>query len=112
MKPYVDRGSREETHYNNLLSVTRVVVENAFGRLKGRFNSLGKRLDLNANNCATVTAACCVLHNFCEIMNEEFGEEWLPTIEINNGICLGGDVNQSQDRNAGKIREAIKSFLS
>jgi len=61
MKPYVDRGnlSREETHYNNLSSVTRVVVENAFGRLKGRFNSLGKRLDLNANNCATVAAACC-----------------------------------------------------
>lgn len=114
MKPYVDRGnlSREETHYNNLLSVTRVVVENAFGRLKGRFNSLGKRLDLNANNCATVTAACCVLHNFCEIMNEEFDEEWLLTIEINNGICLGGDVNQNQDRNAAKIREAIKSFLS
>ena len=113
MKPYVDRGnlSREETHYNNLLSVTRV-VENAFGRLKGRFNSLGKRLDLNANNCATVTAACCVLHNFCEIMNEEFDEEWLLTIEINNGICLGGDVNQNQDRNAAKIREAIKSFLS
>jgi len=45
-------------------------------------------------------------------MNEEFDEEWLLTIEINNGICLGGDVNQTQDRNAAKIREAIKSVLS
>ena len=74
MKPYVDRGnlSAEELQYNNHLSITRVVVENGYGRLKGRFPALAKRLDLNVNNCCTVIAACCVLHNFCEIMKEEF----------------------------------------
>lgn len=114
MKPYVDRGnlSREEINFNNLLSITRVVVENVFGRLKGRFNSIGKRLDLNANNCCTVTAACCVLHNFCELMKEEFDEQWLLGNDINEQICLGGDGNQKQDRNAAAIREAIKMFLS
>lgn len=41
MKPYVDHGnlSHEEIIVNNHPSITRVVVENAFGRLKGRFNS-------------------------------------------------------------------------
>lgn len=114
MKPYVDHGnlSREEINFNNLLSITRVVVENVFGRLKGRFNSIGKRLDLNANNCCTVTAACCVLHNFCELMKEEFDEQWLLGNDINEQICLGGDGNQKQDRNAAAIREAIKMFLS
>ena len=42
MKPYVDRGnlSREEAQFINLLSITRVVVEDAFGRLKGRLTLL------------------------------------------------------------------------
>ena len=42
MKPYVDRGnlSAEELQFNNLLSITRVVVENGYGRLKGRFPAL------------------------------------------------------------------------
>ena len=114
MKPYVDRGnlSVEELQFNNILSITRVVVENGYGRLKGRFPALAKRLDLNLNNCCTVIAACCVLHNFCEIMKEEFDEQWLLDIPINGTICPGEDVNQPQDRNATAIREAIKSFLS
>ena len=114
MKPYVDRGnlSVEELQFNNILSVTRVVVENGYGRLKGRFPALAKRLDLNLNNCCTVNAACCVLHNFCEIMKEEFDEQWLLDIPINGTICPSEDVNQPQDRNARAIREAIKSFLS
>ena len=114
MKPYVDRGnlSVEELQFNNILSVTRVVVENGYGRLKGRFPALAKRLDLNLNNCCTVIAACCVLHNFCEIMKEEFDEQWLLDIPINGTICPSEDVNQPQDRNARAIREAIKSFLS
>lgn len=114
MKPYVDRGnlSVEELQFNNILSVTRVVVENGYGRLKGRFPALAKRLDLNLNNCCTVIAACCVLHNFCEIMKEEFDEQWLLDIPINGTICPSEDVNQPQDRNATAIREAIKSFLS
>ena len=113
MKPYVDHGnlSHEDIIVNNHLSITRVVVENAFGRLKGRFNSIGKRQDLNASNCCTITAACCVLHNFCELMKEEFDEQWLLGIDINQGIYLAGDGNQRQDRNAVAIREAIKMFL-
>ena len=38
-------------------------------------------------------------------------EEWLLTIEINDEICLRGVVNQIQDRNAAKVREAFKSYL-
>ena len=114
MKPYVDRGnlSAEELQFNNRLSTTRVVVENGYGRLKGRFPALAKRLDLNLHNCCTVIAACCVLHNFCELMKEEFEEQWLLGIPVNGTICPGEDVNQQQDRNAAAIRKAIKIFLS
>ena len=66
MKPYIDRGNltSEERSFNIKHSATRVVVENAFGRLKRRFRSLGKRLDLKVENACNVIAAWCVLHNW------------------------------------------------
>ncbi|XP_068723632.1 uncharacterized protein [Montipora capricornis] len=49
MKPYTDRRNLtpDESSFNIKHSTIRVVVENAFGRLKGRFRSISKRLDLN-----------------------------------------------------------------
>ena len=69
MKPYIDRGNLtpEECSFNIKHNTARVVVENAFGRLKGRFRSIGKRLDLKVENACNVIAACCVLHNYCEM---------------------------------------------
>ena len=77
MKPYIDRGNLtpEERSFNIKHSTTRVVVENAFGRLKVRFGSIGKRLDLKVENACDVIAACCVLHNYCEIQNESFDDQ-------------------------------------
>ena len=72
MTPYTDRRNLtpDESSFNIKHSMTRVVVENAFGRLKGRFRSISKRLDLNVENSCDVIAACCVLHNFCENLHE------------------------------------------
>ena len=36
-----------------------------------------KRLDVHVNNIPVVVAACCVLHNICEIHGENFDNEWL-----------------------------------
>ena len=77
MKLYIDSGNLtpEERSFNIKHSTTRVVVENAFGRLKVRFGSIGKRLDLKVENACDVIAACCVLHNYCEIQNESFDDQ-------------------------------------
>ena len=65
MRPFTDLGNltNEEVAFNTAHSKTRVVVENVFGRLKGRFRSLGKRLDQSVENATITVAACCVLHD-------------------------------------------------
>lgn len=112
MKPYTDRGNLtpDEGSFNVKHSTTRVVVENAFGRLKGRFKGIGKRLDLNIENSCNVIAACCVLHNYCETLHEFFDDQWLNGVHVHLGVCQG-DPDQRQNINAIAIRDAIKRFL-
>ena len=112
MKPYTDNGNltREQVNFNKILSMTRVVVENAYGRLKGRFRCIAKRLDLDVETVCLVIAACSVLHNFCEVMGEDFNEEWLQGVQLHLGV-FPVDPNQGKNRNALAIREAIKTSL-
>ena len=64
MKPYLDNGhlSREQRTFNYRLSRARVVVEDAYGRLKGRWRCLSKRIDADVSDLPQLVAACCVLH--------------------------------------------------
>lgn len=108
MKPFIDRGNnltQVEVNFNNVHSMTRVVVENVFGRMKAR-----KRIDLNVENCCTVVAACCVLHNYCEVRNEYFDHQWLNGVPP-NVVIHPNNVHQGQNRNAIDIRYAIKNSL-
>lgn len=65
--PYKDDGhlTNIQKHYNTTLSKSRVVIENAFALLKGRFRRLklleAKRLDL----IPLIIISGCVLHNIC-----------------------------------------------
>ena len=88
MKPFTANGNLtlEQVKFNKILSMTRVVVENAYGRLNDRFRCIAKRLDLNVETVCLVIASCCVLHNFCEVMGEDFNEEWLQGVQLNLGV--------------------------
>ena len=111
MKPYSNRGnlSPEEARFNFALSRSRVVVENAFGRLKGRFQCIVKILDTTSENIATT---CCILHNFCIITKQRFLHESLPQTEVdlvqnrNTSQCVEA-VNEGES-----IRSAIKDYLA
>ena len=114
MKPYADRGqlSEEEKSFNYALSRSRVVVENVFGRLKGRFQCLSKRLDTSVGNTVIIVSACCVLHNFCELRNQDFPEEWLQGLDIDivNNIPYPGiywTVGYAEE-----IRDKITEYIS
>ncbi|XP_053186639.1 uncharacterized protein LOC128369588 [Scomber japonicus] len=85
MKPFMDNGhlTAEQTNYNLKLSKARVVVENAFGRLKGRWRCLLKRKDCSLETVKSMVVTCCVLHNLCESHREDFREEWADHIHLN-----------------------------
>ncbi|XDV26008.1 hypothetical protein PO909_029822 [Leuciscus waleckii] len=79
MKPFTDNGrlTPQQLVYNHKTSRARVVVENAFGRLKGGWRCLLKRNDCNTHKNRALVIACCVLHNLCEMNGDEFREEWV-----------------------------------
>jgi len=81
IKPFSDCGrlTEKQQGFNYHVSRARCVVENAFGRLKGRWRSLMKRNDTDIRFLPTLATACCVLHNICEIHGDDFNDEWLAT---------------------------------
>ena len=114
MKPYADRGSlsEQEKLFNVALSQSRVVVENAFGRLKGRLRCLSKRLDTSVQNAVIITSACCILHNFCELCRQEFPEEWLQDVDVDMVHNLPYPGTYRAVGYAQEIRDKIKEYIS
>ena len=78
MKAYSDTGrlSPQQSTFNYRLSRARNVVENAFGRLKGRWRCLAKRNDCALEFVKVQVAACCTLHNICEVHGVGYRDEW------------------------------------
>ena len=71
------RLTGDQTRYNYRSTKARMVAENAFGRLKGRWRCLLKRNDNALKNVPDIVPYCCVLHNLCQTWGESFDEAWL-----------------------------------
>lgn len=78
MKPYLisDKNTQQQVNFNRRLSRARVVVEDAFGRLKGRFRILMKRADFKVETINKIVKTCIVLHNICEDHSERYWPDW------------------------------------
>lgn len=88
-----------------------MTVECAFGRLKGRWRCLLKRLDNDISSIAGIAKACCTLHNICEIHGDFFDDEWLQGV---NNVVNEINLAQNEDNvnsNGKNIRLAITNWL-
>ena len=115
MKPYIenDTTTAAQKLFNYRQSRARMVVENAFGRLKGRWRCLLKRLDTKLENVTMVIAACVVLHNVCEKYGDSFCEEWTTnSSDLNITSSSSGGNNTAISPLAVEVRNAIKDYLS
>jgi hypothetical protein len=80
--PFKGTGlSAEKAHWNFIQSSTRMVVERAFGILKGRWRILLKRIDMPLENIGDIVTACICLHNLCIIHGDIFNEKWAKKVE-------------------------------
>ena len=113
MKAYPNNGhlTREQKRFNYRLSKARVVVEHGYGRLKGRWRCLLKRLDVDVRDVPELVTACCILHNICEVHGEQFSEEWLEGVESQGSSSGVAAPSQPQD-SAVSIRNALKSHFT
>ncbi|XP_027355760.1 protein ALP1-like [Abrus precatorius] len=74
--PYTQKNLTWTQHaFNEKIGEVQTVAKDAFGRLKGRWCCLQKRTEVKLQDLPVVLGACCVLHNICELKNEEMDPE-------------------------------------
>ena len=109
MKPFKQTRTLNESQlrYNHALSQARVVVEQAFGILKGRWRCLYKPMEEKATRVPTTIMACCILHNICIDVVDPCNIVPVEDDGMDQG-SLDGDVRLD----ATDIRESIVHHLS
>lgn len=111
MKPYPEGAgvTADQINFNFKLSQARMTVERAFGRLKGRWRCLSKTCDAHITFVSRIVSACCVLHNFTEMHNEDYLNEGNETEEEVEAVLEArfGDNQQQSD-----IRDALCRYFS
>ena len=96
--------NRSQRKFNKVLSKKRVVVENAFGGLKGRWCCMRTELNEDISNAPRTVLACRTLHNICIDMNDSGSED-----ESDDGFST--DSDDDCDMRASHIRGAIRRSL-
>lgn len=109
MKPFSDNRLQTPGRraYNYHHSRARMVVENAFGRLKGRWRILLKRNDTRIQKLPNLVIACCVLHNLCESSGEDFDTHLMNEVDQTADACETGSDNDD----ACVVRNAFVEYF-
>ena len=112
MKGFSDCGrlTNPQKKNNYRLSRARVVVENAFGRLKGRWRILLQPIQIDTDFVPTLVSACCVLHNICELFEDGFDEDLMP-LGIPTETAIREDARHGHE-NATVIRRSLVQHFS
>lgn len=74
--PYAHQNLTWTQHaFNEKIAEVEGVAKEALTRLKARWSCLRKRTEMKLQDLPVVLGACCVLHNICEMRNEEVAPE-------------------------------------
>ncbi|CAI9765946.1 unnamed protein product [Fraxinus pennsylvanica] len=74
--PYTHRNLTWSQHaFNGKIDEVQKVARDAFMRLKARWSCLQRRTEIKLQDLPVVLGACCVLHNICEMRNEQLNPE-------------------------------------
>lgn len=95
MKPFKQTRtlSERQLRFNRALSQARVVIEQAYGILKGRWRCLYKAMEEKTNRVAITILACCALHNICIDVGDPSPIDILGDDDDDMDQSLNGDVS-------------------
>ena len=115
IKEFSSRGTTpEEYFFSYRLSSARMVVECAFGRLKGRFVNLRKYIDTDLKTTLNIIYACFFLHDFCEMNKEQLLDGIVSTAIHNDKNMYPPTQNFCYSRGTGndiKGKKRRKIFM-
>lgn len=114
MKPYLDCGTlpARQTKFTRQFSTAGFVTENAFCHLKGRWQCRLKQNKTDLKNLTQLVAACCTLHNSCEVHGDSFDSSW----QVDSDILISSPGTPSTaavstSTNGSDIREALATYF-
>lgn len=112
MKPFAMTSTLtgQQKTFNYRICRGRVVVEIAFGRLKARWRRLIKQNDILVRNVPFIVAACCVLHNICEVHGDDFNDEWLEDVNEESSPDQHSTSTNSNTQGM-EVREALIEYF-
>uniref|UniRef100_A0A1A8CC85 Zgc:113227 n=1 Tax=Nothobranchius kadleci TaxID=1051664 RepID=A0A1A8CC85_NOTKA len=113
LKPFTDTGrlTEQQLLFNKKFSRARVVVENAFGRLKGRWRCLLKRNDCDVSLVRSMILTCCALHNLCESHGEHYDNVWTTETEYPEPVAAPPPPQNTGDVGGKAKRDALMMHL-
>ena len=127
IKGYVENANAtpEQIHFNFKLSSARMIIEMAFGQLKGRWRCLGKKNESDITFIPPLVTACCALHNFCiehgDLFNRRFLDlpqafaqfedaiERLPFVDGEPWVLEDAGIDLPTPR---EMRDALAAYLN
>jgi hypothetical protein len=91
--------------HNFILSSARVVIENIFGIVKGRWARLQFINTYNVSEATEIVTAACILHNFCLLHSDQWTGE---VIQDNRHIEEEGDLREQNTAQQKRNRIAME----
>jgi len=106
--PYTHQNLTWTQHaFNQKVGEIQGIAKEAFARLKGRWSCLQKRTEVKLEDLPVLLGACCVLHNICEMRNEEIDPEWKFEIFDDEMVAENGIRSSA----AEQARDQISHYL-
>ncbi|EFA01169.1 Putative nuclease HARBI1-like Protein [Tribolium castaneum] len=112
--PYRNNGHLlpQQVYFNRMLAKTRVVIENTFALLKGRFRRLKDYLDRDKpEDIIQTVMAACTLHNICLVEGEDEVEQYiLEGRDDDHAIPMVALYNQNDNEAAERRDELCRTM--
>ena len=87
---------QQQRYFNKMLCSARVVSENTYGMLKGRWRFLYKKTEAQSENLRYIIMACIALHNLCIAENDPCKPRW--QLEVRKLDLIRGSLIREESK--------------